>query len=196
MAPLTRSGWLALGLFAVSLVLLAGRLVLVPAFGVPLNYLIVFVVTAVSGLVAVYAVAFQRERSVSVIATLVIGLVAAAVLLAESIGGGGGASPVMLDESDNGNTVTVASGQQVTLQLPGNPTTGYGWQATVGNTAVLSEQGPPAFTPSSDALGAGGTYTFKYRANTAGQTDLTLVYQRSWETVPPLKTYKLTVVVQ
>lgn len=135
--------------------------------------------------------------AVGVLATLVAvaGLCAAAWWLAASLGGPPPA--LSLDEGDNGRTVTVATGAQITIQLPGNPTTGYTWEATVGDRSVLNEAGPATFSPSSGALGAGGTYTFRYKAAASGQTDLTLVYQRSWEAgVPPLRTYMVTVVVQ
>ncbi|MGZ6372117.1 MAG: protease inhibitor I42 family protein [Candidatus Limnocylindria bacterium] len=184
-----------MALLSLSLALLVARLVLTPLYGLPLNFLVVFIPTAVAGLVAVYAVALRRERALSVIAALVIGLLAAIWLLAESSGGGG--QPTMLNESDNGQTVTVVSGGQITIDLPGNPTTGYSWAATIGDPSVLSESSPPVFTPSSSALGAGGTYMFQYRARAAGRSVLTLAYQRSWETgVPPQKTYQITVVVR
>jgi inhibitor of cysteine peptidase len=133
--------------------------------------------------------------AVGVLAALVAGLGATAWWLA---GSHGGPSPATtLGEGDNGRTVTVATGAQIAIQLPGNATTGYTWTATVEDPSVLNEAGPAAFSPSSDALGAGGTYTFRYKAAASGQTDLTLVYQRSWEAgVPPLRTYRITVVVR
>lgn len=194
MRPATTSGWIALGLLAFSIVLLFGRIVLTPLFDLPLNYLIVLIAAAASGLVAVYAIALRRERSLGVMAVLVVGLLAATWLVAESIGG---TPPVTLGEGDNGQTVTVASGGVITIQLPGNPTTGYGWEASIGNGAVLTALGAPVFKPSSSALGAGGTFTFQYKAKAAGRSDLTIVYRRSWETgTPPLETYQITVVVQ
>jgi hypothetical protein len=57
MRPATPGAWIALGLFAFSIVLLLGRTVLTPLFDLPLNYLIVLIAAAASGLVAVYAVA-------------------------------------------------------------------------------------------------------------------------------------------
>jgi inhibitor of cysteine peptidase len=133
--------------------------------------------------------------AVGVLAALVAGLSATAWLLAASLGG---PPPALnLDEGDNGRTVTVATGTQITIQLQGNPTTGYTWEATAGDPSVLNEASPGAFSPSSGALGAGGTYTFRYKAAASGQTDLTLVYQRSWEAgAPPLRTYRITVVVR
>ncbi len=195
MRPATPSGWMALGLFAISVALLFGRIVLTPLFNVPLNYLIVFVALAASGFVAVYAVALRRERSLGVLAVLVVGMLAATWLAAESFGSS--TQPVTLGEGDNGQTVTVASGNVITIQLPGNPTTGYGWVASIGNGAVLKAAGGPVFKPSSSAIGAGGIYAFQYKGIAAGRSDLTIVYGRSWETgTPPLETYQITVVVQ
>jgi inhibitor of cysteine peptidase len=123
----------------------------------------------------------------------VIGLLAAIWLLAES---SGGSQPTILNESDNGATVTVASGGRITIDLPGNPSTGYGWAAIIGDPSVISESSHPVFTPASSALGAGGTYRFQYKARSSGRTELMLVYRRSWETgIPPVKTYRIAVVV-
>ena len=102
-----------------------------------------------------------------------------------------------LGEGDNGKTLTMPVGTSILLQLPGNPSTGYDWEASIGNPSVLEQSGMPKFTPSSSAVGAGGTYNFWFHPRTAGRTDLTLVYRRSWETgIAPLKTYTITIVVQ
>jgi inhibitor of cysteine peptidase len=194
--PATPSGWVALGLFAFSIVLLFGRFVMTPLFNLPLNYLIVLIAVAASGLVALYAVVLRRERSLGVVAVLVVGMLAATWLAAESFGGAPATSSVTLGEGDNGQTVAVTPGSVITIRLPGNPTTGYGWEASIGNGAVLTALGSPVFEPSSSALGAGGTYTFRYKAIAAGRAGLTIVYRRSWETgTPPLNTYQVTVVV-
>jgi inhibitor of cysteine peptidase len=192
--PSSPTGWLSVALLALSLVLLIARLVLTPMFGLPVNYLMVFATATAAGLVGLVAVAVQRDRAVGVMVTLVLGLSAGAWLLAESLGG---TPTVTLYEGDNGRAVTVASGGQIAIQLPANPTTGYAWEATIGNPAALKEASPPTYTPSSSALGSGGTSTFHYAAAGAGQTDLTLVYRRSWETgVAPLKTYTIRIVIQ
>lgn len=195
--PTSVSGWIALGLFGLSILLLLARLVLTPSLGLPLNYLVVLTAMAASGLVAVLAVALNHERSIGVLVTLLVGLLAGAFLLAEALGGSGTNAPVTLGEGDNGKTVTVSAGASVLVQLPGNPSTGYDWEVTVGNPSVLEQSGAPKFTPSSGALGAGGTYQFWFQPKTAGTTDLTLVYRRSWERdVAPVKTYKITIAVR
>lgn len=196
MAPTTMTGRVALAVLAVSLLLLLGRLFLTPAFGLPLNYLVVLSAAAVSGVLALFAVTLRHERGAAVIATMVIGLFAALWLAAEGLGGGGNPQ-VTLGDGDNGRSFTVARGTVLSIQLEGNPTTGYSWESSVGSRAVLNPTNDGDFKPSSSALGAGGTYTFQYQALAPGRTDVTLVYRRSWETgVEPLKTFQVTIVVR
>lgn len=195
-APTTPAGLIALAVFAASLLLLLARLFLTPAFGLPLNYLVVLAAAAVCGAVSLYAVALRRERSVSVFATTVIGLFATVWLAAEAVGGGG-TPQVTLGEGDNGHSFTVARGTVISIELQGNPTTGYAWESSVGSRAVVNPTNEGDFQPASSAIGAGGTYTFQYQALARGRTDVTLLYRRSWETgVEPLKTYRVTIVVR
>ncbi len=192
--PRTASGAAACLIFVLSLALLAGRLFFSPPL--PLNFLVVFVTMAASGIVALFAVALRHERSLAAFATLVLGVFAAAFLAAETFGGNPPPT-TSLDESDNGRTVTVPNGAQLMLQLPGNPTTGYSWEAATSILGVIKESTPPVYKPSGGALGSGGTYTFWYEAVGKGRTELTLVYRRSWETnVAPLKTFKVIIAVQ
>lgn len=192
--PASGGGRLALGLFALAVLLLIARLVLKPMSGLPVNYLMVLIPLALSGIAAAIAIMLERERSASVVLCAAAGLLAAVWLIAEALGGGTG--PVTLNESNNGTTVTVPTGTTINLELPGNPTTGYSWEATIGNPAVLAEASAPVYKPTGTALGSGGTYTFQYTAKRAGRSDVTLVYHRSWETTPPLKTYRITVIVE
>ena len=67
------------------------------------------------------------------------------------------------------------------LELEGNPTTGYAWQVTAIDAAVLAPAGEPDYESSSDADGAGGTYTFHFDVVGAGETEVVLQYFPSWE---------------
>ncbi len=90
-----------------------------------------------------------------------------------------------LTESDNGSSVTLAVGDTLQVEIPSNPGTGYSWKITSNDADVLTPLGEPQFglqagvTP---VTGAGGTQTFHFRAVGKGQTPLTLVYVRPWET--------------
>ena len=195
-APTTLAGLISVAVFAAALLLLLARLVLTPAVGLPLDYLVVLAAAAVSGVLALFAVALRHERAAGVVATMVIGLFAALWLAAESFGGGGNPQ-VTLGEGDNGRTFMVARGSSISIELPGNPTTGFAWESSVGSRAVVSPTNGGDFEPSSGAIGAGGTYTFQYQALARGRSDVTLVYRRSWEAgVEPLKTYTVTIVVR
>ena len=194
--PTTISGVAASLMFAASLLTLGARLLLTPDIGLlPPNFLVVFVTMAASGVLAIFGVAVARERSVMAFFVLVVGSLAAAFVLAETMSAAPPNGP-SLGMADNGARVVMRSGTQLTLQLPGNPTTGYGWEATISNPAVLRESSAPAYKPAGAALGGGGTYTFWYDATAPGETELTLVYRRSWETgVQPIETYRVTIVV-
>lgn len=191
--PTTTAGRVALGLLGIGILLVLARLVLTPIFGLPVSYLVMLVPTLAAGLLATYAMSRTSDRSVAVLATVVIGLLGASWLVAETLGG---VSTITLDEGDNGRTVPMTAGNDVIVSLPGNPTTGYGWEVAIADPSVVKESQPVAYMASSSLVGSGGTYTFQYRTLKAGRTDITFVYRRSWETgVEPLKTYRITLAV-
>jgi len=102
-----------------------------------------------------------------------------------------------LDEEDDGSTLTVEVGDIIDVVLEGNPTTGYGWTVDLSaeDAAILEQVGEPTYVPDSELIGAGGTYTFRFRALAVGEATLVLNYARPWESVPPLKTFSVTVAV-
>lgn len=109
--------------------------------------------------------------------------------------------PAKLTEADNGRTITVKVGDDIQVVLSGNPTTGYSWATSLGpaDKAVLEQQGDAVYAQQStgqSVVGAGGAFTFTFKAAAAGQVDLKFGYARSWENVAPLQTYSLTVIVK
>jgi inhibitor of cysteine peptidase len=108
-----------------------------------------------------------------------------------------GSNGVKVDESMAGQTITVKSGEVITVNLAGNPTTGYNWYTANLDTSILSQQGDPDFKADTTAIGSGGMVTLKFKAESAGTTTLTLNYMRIWETeVPPAQTFTVTIVVE
>jgi inhibitor of cysteine peptidase len=106
-------------------------------------------------------------------------------------------SSVILKESQAGNTAELIIDETLQIVLEGNPTTGYTWDVTALDTAILVQRGEPEFKPDSNAVGSGGTFTFTFQAVNIGQTTLTLIYHRPWEQdVPPLKTFEVAVIVK
>jgi predicted secreted protein len=123
--------------------------------------------------------------------------IAAAALLIRAMG----PAPLVLDATDNGSSITLAVGDTVRIVLKGNPTTGFGWAADIsGDDAVIVQQvGEPIYVPDAvpaGIVGAGGTYTFTFKALAPGEATLRLIYERSWEDVPPLETFAVTVKVE
>ena len=103
-----------------------------------------------------------------------------------------------LTEADNGSTVELTRGQVLNITMEANPTTGYTWDVIEApDEQVMRQVGEIAFTPESDAIGAGGVQIIRFEVINEGRTSLTLVYHRPWETdVEPLKTFSVQVVVQ
>jgi len=111
-----------------------------------------------------------------------------------------GTADVMLGAADNGSQAELSSGQVLEVTLASNPTTGYSWQVSEVDGAVLTQLGEAEFqqapTEGEPLVGAGGTETFRFVAAT-GETTLALVYHRPWEEdVEPLEIFTVQVVVR
>ena len=111
--------------------------------------------------------------------------------------GCGPAKEVKLDATANDRQVELKKGQTLVITLESNPTTGYRWEVVEPDEPILRQMGEPEFKSESEAVGAGGTETFRFEAVNAGQAALELVYRRPWEEdVEPLETFSLQVVVR
>jgi inhibitor of cysteine peptidase len=113
----------------------------------------------------------------------------------------GKVADLKLDASADGTSQSIKNGQVISISLESNPSTGFGWFATITNSSVLTQMGDPEYLgaaadTSTPVVGAAGTQTFYFQATGTGTTTLTLNYERSWENVPPEKTITLTVEVQ
>ena len=75
--------------------------------------------------------------------------------------------------------ITVEVGDSFILSLDSNPTTGYAWQAQFDDE--LLELMGTNFVPSSGLIGAGGVDSFEFRALKECDTEITMVYKKSWE---------------
>ncbi len=107
------------------------------------------------------------------------------------------AGELVLDAQDNGRSIEVEKGDLFKIVLEGNPTTGYQWEVAAYNAETVARIGKPEYNSDSDKIGAGGIYTFTFKALAAGQSDLELVYRRSWEEgVLPIDTFKVLIHVK
>lgn len=95
--------------------------------------------------------------------------------------------------------IEVKAGQEFTIALESNRTTGYGWQlAEPLDENILklvgSEYRSSATTP---LPGAGGKEIWTFKAVAPGKTTVSLKYVRPWEkNVPPIQTAAFAVVVR
>ncbi|MHB1416731.1 MAG: protease inhibitor I42 family protein [Chloroflexota bacterium] len=74
-----------------------------------------------------------------------------------------------------------AVGNAFRFDVDGNPTTGYEWQAQY-DEGFLQLADRTYTAPSSGLLGAGGKFTFTFKALREGETTIKLLYKRPWET--------------
>lgn len=130
---------------------------------------------------------------------LVVALVAAVAAGCSSASAAGG--PLKLTQADNGKAYTVKAGDTIQVVIAGNPTTGFSWAADLSeeSAALLEQAGEPAYvqdTTDQAVVGAGGTYTFTFKAAAAGQATLRLVYARSWENVDPAQTFEVQLTIE
>jgi inhibitor of cysteine peptidase len=140
----------------------------------------------------------RRAIVAVVLIVLLLGTAAAAAGCGSQANANGG--PVKLTEADNGRAVTVKAGEDIQVILNGNPTTGYSWTSTVSDPAVLQQQGDPVYAQGNtdpSIVGAGGTFTFTFKAAAAGQVTLKFGYARPFDAgVAPIQTCSLTINVK
>jgi len=94
------------------------------------------------------------------------------------------AGGLLVGKEANGTFGEVDAGQTGTINLPGNPTTGYEWSAQPPDDPAVSALGPGEYQadPTGEGLvGSGGQYFFRFRAERPGAAKITLSYRRSWE---------------
>ena len=107
--------------------------------------------------------------------------------------------PITVSASQSGTSVALATGQDLVVRLPSNPTTGFRWIYVEPKEAVLRVDGPSTFEAaqsSGGAVGAGGTEVWKLAPLKPGQQQLRFEYRRPWEQgVAPaqIATYSVTV---
>lgn len=140
------------------------------------------------------AMAGTQRRTKSRLWTAIQLLLASAIPLTAAAA----ATPNTVEIGELGSqaSVSLAVGDVLRVVLKGNPSTGYGWQVSSNNGAVLQVNGTKNSAPSSGKVGASATQTLTFTAKAAGSDPLILAYQRPWEkTTPPARSYTLNVTV-
>jgi inhibitor of cysteine peptidase len=81
------------------------------------------------------------------------------------------------------NNKNAQVGRPFTIDLVGNPTTGYTWTATIEDPAIVnqSDHKYKANPLAAGLAGVSGTETLTFIPSAPGQTTLTVEYRRPWE---------------
>ena len=83
----------------------------------------------------------------------------------------------------------------VTIELKGNPSTGYTWEAVLSDENIVEVSKDVKYLGANGMVGAPSMFYFTVRSVSTGNTVLTLEYKRPWEEKEPLETkvYNITV---
>ena len=83
----------------------------------------------------------------------------------------------------------------VTIELKGNPSTGYTWEAVLSSENVVTVSKNVKYLGSEGMVGAPSMFYFSVSSLAAGNTVLTLEYKRPWEEKASLekKVYNINV---
>jgi inhibitor of cysteine peptidase len=100
------------------------------------------------------------------------------------------------DQSDC--PIKLKTGQTLLLMLPSNPTTGHRWLMKTPAPSILSSLGPEVYNNPEDVgmVGTAGQSVWRYKAASAGDGHLMMVYQQPWAPeVPPERTFDCAITV-
>jgi inhibitor of cysteine peptidase len=84
---------------------------------------------------------------------------------------------VQLTEDDSGATRRVRVGEEITVVLAENPTTGYRWETDSSSLPVTADEYEGGTRP----MGAGGRRRLTFVPARAGAAKVRLVKRRAWE---------------
>ena len=98
-----------------------------------------------------------------------------------------------LTNADAGRTVSVNSGDTITLDLEENPTTGYVWKVEDLDSQILELTGENFDAAGRGGIGAGGKRTMTFKANGTGASPLRLECVRPWEPDIPADSFSVTI---
>ena len=76
----------------------------------------------------------------------------------------------------------------VTIELKGNPSTGYTWEAVLSDENIVEISKDVKYLGAKGMVGAPSMFYFTVRSLSVGNTILTLEYKRPWEEKTPLET--------
>ncbi len=101
----------------------------------------------------------------------------------------------MIENCSKTQTIETKNGDEFSITLGANPTTGYQWELDFDSIFIqLVER---KYTPlSPEKVGSGGHETFNFLALKSGKTEIVFSYLRSWEDKPPIESRFYEIVIE
>jgi len=99
----------------------------------------------------------------------------------------------------NANTIKAKVGEEFTITLESNRTTGYGWELAQSLDESIVKLISSSYKEPQDVrmVGQGGEQVWIFKAVGKGTTEISMKYVRSWEKdTPPAKTQEYKIVVK
>jgi inhibitor of cysteine peptidase len=88
---------------------------------------------------------------------------------------------MVVTENESGTTIRLKKGEDFTLNLRGNPTTGFSWELNLSKgLSILSDHYTSDIVPPGDE-GYGGTYSWVIQATSPGNQLVKGIYKQPWE---------------
>ena len=103
---------------------------------------------------------------------------------------------IAVGEAQNGSSLTMTVGDELKLELPENPTTGFRWQPGGIDDSILQPRTDDFVPAVGAAIGGGGRRLFRWAALRPGITDVRLELKRPWEAAAPRSTFGIQVSVR
>jgi inhibitor of cysteine peptidase len=103
-----------------------------------------------------------------------------------------------INKSHNGQLARLRVGNVLVIRLPGNPASGYQWQAATTNSKAMRLTVRPQYSPSASTAAqtaASGTYTFTFQAVQPGNGSIRLYYVRADDPSRPRDSFSVSVIV-
>jgi len=84
---------------------------------------------------------------------------------------------------DSGQAIGIGVNQEFVIAIGANPTTGYDWEVSLDETMLELVEMTYKLAEEAEhkVVGAGGVDYFRFKALKAGETEINMVYKRSWE---------------
>ena len=90
---------------------------------------------------------------------------------------------------------TPFASDEKTIQLKGNPTTGYNWFYQISDDSIIAVEEYVKYLGDDMVVGAPSMFTYTITSLKPGQATLHFEYKRPWETVEPIETKEYIITI-